>query len=415
VTLSDGHSYERRAIERWLAENNTSPMTGAVLTGSDVVPNHALRNSILEHFQAADRQLSPLKPLTPEASADETAPPPAEPVDPEAERSLQEAEQHLQSLDEYVSTASNLPAAPTPPTEMDPEIVRLYEELDADGTGKLNQTELWKLSRKLGSQMDEGEIEQAMLEMDPTSSGAVTLEEFAAWWSQEPEPEPEPRRGGLGADSFLGELPTAIDLAGSRPGTVHSVASGELSARSNASSRMSILSALVENLEAEYKELDWSVFEKSWESLAGDVVFFEDPAEVKEIVALYLRKTGCPPLGSTQINGVEEMFTGWINNARMSGSSGVSVSKAFDLLKAGAKVSTPLRVIALRSLVSAFCLTAGSRSVRSAPSGSIERYCCYCCCCCYINSNTTLTISGASVCVNPAFVRPLEWDLCRKY
>ena len=51
VTLSDGHSYERRSIERWLTSNNTSPVTNSELPNSDVVPNHALRNSILEHFQ----------------------------------------------------------------------------------------------------------------------------------------------------------------------------------------------------------------------------------------------------------------------------------------------------------------------------------------------------------------------------
>ena len=76
VTLSDGHSYERRSIERWLEKKTTSPLTGATLrcaaagrlarparrtrtqfarivlircaAPSDVtvVPNHALRNSV---------------------------------------------------------------------------------------------------------------------------------------------------------------------------------------------------------------------------------------------------------------------------------------------------------------------------------------------------------------------------------
>ena len=69
VVASDGHSYERSAIERWLTTNDTSPMTGAALKGTDVVPNHALRNSILEHFQAGGRELSPLHPLPPQAAA----------------------------------------------------------------------------------------------------------------------------------------------------------------------------------------------------------------------------------------------------------------------------------------------------------------------------------------------------------
>jgi len=62
VTLSDGHSYERTEIERWLMTKNTSPMTGAKLKSKAVVPNHALRNSIREHFQASGCELPPLPP-----------------------------------------------------------------------------------------------------------------------------------------------------------------------------------------------------------------------------------------------------------------------------------------------------------------------------------------------------------------
>lgn len=43
----NGHTYERWAIERWLAEHNTSPMTGLVTT-DQLIPNRALRESIEE-------------------------------------------------------------------------------------------------------------------------------------------------------------------------------------------------------------------------------------------------------------------------------------------------------------------------------------------------------------------------------
>jgi len=46
VIAPDGHSYERDAIERWLADHRTSPMTGAVLTSRQLVPNHRLRSVI---------------------------------------------------------------------------------------------------------------------------------------------------------------------------------------------------------------------------------------------------------------------------------------------------------------------------------------------------------------------------------
>eukprot|EP00746_Dinoflagellata_sp_MGD_P001501 gnl/MRDRNA2_/MRDRNA2_102830_c0_seq1.p1 gnl/MRDRNA2_/MRDRNA2_102830_c0~~gnl/MRDRNA2_/MRDRNA2_102830_c0_seq1.p1 ORF type:complete len:762 (-),score=138.66 gnl/MRDRNA2_/MRDRNA2_102830_c0_seq1:161-2446(-) len=51
VVLSDGHSYERRHILRWLQDHNTSPVSGLKLKQKCVFPNHALRNGIEEYFQ----------------------------------------------------------------------------------------------------------------------------------------------------------------------------------------------------------------------------------------------------------------------------------------------------------------------------------------------------------------------------
>jgi hypothetical protein len=51
VVLSDGHSYERRHIQRWLENHNTSPVSGLQLQRKDFFPNHALRNAIDEYFK----------------------------------------------------------------------------------------------------------------------------------------------------------------------------------------------------------------------------------------------------------------------------------------------------------------------------------------------------------------------------
>mmetsp|Transcript_29245 Transcript_29245/g.34443 ORF Transcript_29245/g.34443 Transcript_29245/m.34443 type:complete len:1163 (+) Transcript_29245:81-3569(+) len=51
VVLSDGHSYERRHIERWLTCKKTSPVTGTELPSITMFPNHSLRNSIEEYFK----------------------------------------------------------------------------------------------------------------------------------------------------------------------------------------------------------------------------------------------------------------------------------------------------------------------------------------------------------------------------
>lgn len=50
VVVSDGHTYERRHIERWLQERNTSPVSNEELPQKAVFPNHALRNAISEYF-----------------------------------------------------------------------------------------------------------------------------------------------------------------------------------------------------------------------------------------------------------------------------------------------------------------------------------------------------------------------------
>ena len=43
VLATDGHTYERRAIEDWLVSHSTSPMTGAELEMKAVFPNHVVR------------------------------------------------------------------------------------------------------------------------------------------------------------------------------------------------------------------------------------------------------------------------------------------------------------------------------------------------------------------------------------
>ncbi|CAI6005666.1 unnamed protein product [Closterium sp. NIES-65] len=49
VLAADGHTYERAAIAKWLAEgNSTSPMTHDPLPNTDVMPNHAIRAMITE-------------------------------------------------------------------------------------------------------------------------------------------------------------------------------------------------------------------------------------------------------------------------------------------------------------------------------------------------------------------------------
>jgi Mg-chelatase subunit ChlD len=50
VIATDGHTYEREAIENWLALNRTSPVTRATITSTTLTPNIALRDTIEEYL-----------------------------------------------------------------------------------------------------------------------------------------------------------------------------------------------------------------------------------------------------------------------------------------------------------------------------------------------------------------------------
>jgi len=51
VITSDGHTYEKSAIEKWLNYNNHSPMTREIITKDSIVPNIALRDIISKHLK----------------------------------------------------------------------------------------------------------------------------------------------------------------------------------------------------------------------------------------------------------------------------------------------------------------------------------------------------------------------------
>ena len=49
VIAADGHSYERAALEGWLAQHDTSPVTGQPLHHKRIVDNVLIRIAIARH------------------------------------------------------------------------------------------------------------------------------------------------------------------------------------------------------------------------------------------------------------------------------------------------------------------------------------------------------------------------------
>ena len=52
VVAADGFSYDRDAITECLRKSRRSPLTGKILTHTHLVPNHTLRNTIIELISA---------------------------------------------------------------------------------------------------------------------------------------------------------------------------------------------------------------------------------------------------------------------------------------------------------------------------------------------------------------------------
>ena len=46
VVAADGHTYERYAIARWFQTSNRSPLTGAIMSHANLVPNYLLLSSL---------------------------------------------------------------------------------------------------------------------------------------------------------------------------------------------------------------------------------------------------------------------------------------------------------------------------------------------------------------------------------
>eukprot|EP01052_Picozoa_sp_SAG31_P037281 SAG31_NODE_4791_length_2954_cov_2.206305_4_plen_201_part_00 len=61
----------------------------------------------------------------------------------------------------------------------------LFQEADADGSGGLDRDEVAALARNLGRPLSEGELNEAMAEMDEDGGGTVDFDEFYRWYAKQ--------------------------------------------------------------------------------------------------------------------------------------------------------------------------------------------------------------------------------------
>lgn len=58
VLLGDGMTYERNAIQSWLMQSKTSPLTAEELSCTVLVPNHSLKSVIAQYTEQQQRKHS---------------------------------------------------------------------------------------------------------------------------------------------------------------------------------------------------------------------------------------------------------------------------------------------------------------------------------------------------------------------
>ena len=82
--------------------------------------------------------------------------------------------------------------------------MEMFEKIDVDGSGELDNVELSQLCQYLGRDLSEAELESAMLEMDTNGGGTISFDEFAAWF-----------RALSDGDLLLREVFALVDIDGS--------------------------------------------------------------------------------------------------------------------------------------------------------------------------------------------------------
>ena len=65
VKASDGHTYEKEAIEKWFSQSSTSPMTRCYISTKELIPDHSMK-SLVQKFIEKNPQYKPIecKPIT---------------------------------------------------------------------------------------------------------------------------------------------------------------------------------------------------------------------------------------------------------------------------------------------------------------------------------------------------------------
>ena len=89
------------------------------------------------------------------------------------------------------------------------EIRDLFNTIDEDGSGTLEDDEIAALAVELGCPMTDEDVAEAMSEMDTDGGGDVDWEEFLFWWQDQQNKPPGEKSAFKFADALNAEMSKA--------------------------------------------------------------------------------------------------------------------------------------------------------------------------------------------------------------
>jgi Ca2+-binding EF-hand superfamily protein len=67
-------------------------------------------------------------------------------------------------------------------TEREENVIPAFNKYDADNSGAIDKEELAALSKELGHELTEEELDTALKDLDLNGDGVIDLKEFSRWW-----------------------------------------------------------------------------------------------------------------------------------------------------------------------------------------------------------------------------------------
>jgi len=67
-------------------------------------------------------------------------------------------------------------------TLLNNDVKPAFAEFDKDNSGAIDKAELQELSKKLGNELKEADVETALKDLDLNGDGVIDIDEFARWY-----------------------------------------------------------------------------------------------------------------------------------------------------------------------------------------------------------------------------------------